>query len=135
MKKSVCCLLIISMVFIVSACSGNSGENEIAKAINEEEIKEITATTRMTVEPQKITLDESEWSDLLDKFNSYSLKKLNVEESGGGWDYYFRIVQNDDSVISVSFSHSDSIGGIVYINDDMYKVENYDSEDFSYLFE
>ncbi len=133
--KFISIFMIIVLLFALIGCSKNNKsstdevKNEILQEINVDNIQAITVSTQMTVPKKDIELKKEKWEKLLNKFNNFSLTKID-EEAKNGWQYMFKIEQDKDVIILISF-----MDGTVSIGENVYIVENYDAKEFLYLFE
>lgn len=104
-------------------------QNAIIQALYYEKIIAITASTQMTAPKHDIVLNKSDWGKLLDKLTTYSLNPIGEAEDENGWEYRFKIEQEDDITVIAFMKDRVVVDGIVY------EVEDYNSGDFLYLFE
>ena len=96
--------------------------------INPKDVKQITVSTQTTEQKQDTLVENEKVDDLIKKLNSYSIRELKAEKEKG-WQYLFKIEKKEDEVILISFMEDR-----VTIDETVYEVEDYNSNDFSYLF-
>lgn len=96
--------------------------------INPKDVKQITVSTQTTEQKQDTLVENEKVDGLIKKLNSYSIRELKAEKEKG-WQYLFKIEKKEDEVILISFMEDR-----VTIDETVYEVEDYNSNDFSYLF-
>lgn len=119
--------IIVSLIPLVSCSSDNSGD-EKSMNINPEDIKQITVSTQTTEQKQDVVVENEKVDELIKKLNSYSIRETKAEKEKG-WQYLFKIEKKEGEVIIISFMEDR-----VTIDETVYEVEDYNSNDFSYLF-
>ncbi len=134
-RKFISIFMVIVLLFALNGCFKDNKsftaevKNEILQEIHVDNIQAITVSTQMTAPKKDVELKKEKWKSLLNKFNDFSLTKTD-EEAKNGWQYMFKIEQDKDVIILISF-----MDGIVSIGENVYMVENYDAKEFLYLFE
>ena len=96
--------------------------------INLAQVEKITVSTQMTPQKQDIVIESKDYEELVNKLNAYPLKQITDPQKG--WQYLFEIEQKDGVVTLVSFMENR-----VTVDETVYEVEGYESDDFLYLFE
>ena len=119
--------LVVSLLFLVS-CDSDNSRDEKSMNINPKDVKQITVSTQTTEQKQDTLVENEKVDGLIKKLNSYSIRELKAEKEKG-WQYLFKIEKKEDEVILISFMEDR-----VTIDETVYEVENYNSNDFSYLF-
>ncbi len=119
--------LVVSLLFLVS-CDSDNSRDEKSMNINPKDVKQITVSTQTTEQKQDTLVENEKVDDLIKKLNSYSIRELKAEKEKG-WQYLFKIEKKEDEVILISFMEDR-----VTIDETVYEVEDYNSNDFSYLF-
>ncbi len=119
--------LVVSLLFLVS-CDPDNSRDEKSMNINPKDVKQITVSTQTTEQKQDTLVENEKVDDLIKKLNSYSIRELKAEKEKG-WQYLFKIEKKEDEVILISFMEDR-----VTIDETVYEVEDYNSNDFSYLF-
>lgn len=127
MKKFYLITLVVSLILLASCASNNSGY-EKSMNINLKEIKQITVSTQTTEEKQDVVVENEKVDELIKKLNSYSIRETKAEKEKG-WQYLFKIEKKEGGIILISFMEDR-----VTMDETVYEVEGYDSNDFSYLF-
>lgn len=120
-------IFLILLMFVFTSCSSNK-KNEILKQLSIDNIKSITVSTQMTDKKQDIVLKKEQWEDLLSRLNNIYLNKTKMEKKNG-WQYLFKIEKNDNTTVLISFMENN-----VTIGNTVYTTDNYNSDDFLYLF-
>ena len=119
--------LVVSLLFLVS-CDSDNSRDEKSMNINPKDVKQITVSTQTTEQKQDTLVENEKVDGLIKKLNSYSIRELKAEKEKG-WQYLFKIEKKEDEVILISFMEDR-----VTIDETVYEVEDYNSNDFSYLF-
>ena len=118
--------LVVSLLFLVS-CDSDNSRDEKSMNINPKDVKQITVSTQTTEQKQDTLVENEKVDGLIKKLNSYSIRELKAEKEKG-WQYLFKIEKKEDEVILISFMEDR-----VTIDETVYEVEDYNSNDFSYL--
>lgn len=130
MKKYFGLVIVLVFTILLVSCASEKSENEgVSMDIDLEHVEKITVSTQMTDPKQEIALKKEEWEDLIDKLNALSLEQT-TDEMKKGWQYMFKIDQKGDVTTLVSFMEDK-----VIIDETIYRVKDYNSDDFLYLFE
>lgn len=119
--------LVVSLLFLVS-CDSDNSRDEKSMNINPNDVRQITVSTQTNEQKQDTIVENEKVDDLIKKLNSYSIRETKAEKEKG-WQYFFKIERKEDEVILISFMEER-----VTIDETVYEVENYNSNDFSYLF-
>ena len=119
--------LVVSLLFLVS-CDSDNSRDEKSMNINPKDVKQITVSTQTTEQKQDTLVENEKVDGLIKKLNSYSIRELKAEKEKG-WQYLFKIEKKEDEVILISFMEDR-----VTIDETVYEDEDYNSNDFSYLF-
>ena len=119
--------LVVSLLFLVS-CDSDNSRDEKSMNINPNDVRQITVSTQTTEQKQDTLVENEKVDGLIKKLNSYSIRELKAEKEKG-WQYLFKIERKENEVILISFMEER-----VTIDETVYEVENYNSNDFSYLF-
>lgn len=119
--------LVVSLLFLVS-CDSDNSRDEKSMNINPKDVKQITVSTQTTEQKQDTLVENEKVDGLIKKLNSYSIRETKAEKEKG-WQYLFKIEKKEDEVILISFMEDR-----VTIDETVYEVEDYNSNDFSYLF-
>lgn len=130
MKKYFGLVVVLVFTILLVSCASEKSENEgVSMDIDLEQVEKITVSTQMTDPKQEIALKKEEWEDLIDKLNALSLEQT-TDEMEKGWQYMFKIEQKGDVTTLVSFMEDK-----VIIDETIYRVKDYNSNDFLDLFE
>ncbi len=119
--------LVVSLLFLVS-CDSDNSRDEKSMNINPNDVRQITVSTQTNEQKQDTIVENEKVDDLIKKLNSYSIRETKAEKEKG-WQYFFKIERKENEVILISFMEER-----VTIDETVYEVENYNSNDFSYLF-
>ena len=119
--------LVVSLLFLVS-CDSDNSRDEKSMNINPNDVRQITVSTQTNEQKQDTIVENEKVDDLIKKLNSYSIRETKAEKEKG-WQYFFKIERKENEVILISFMEDR-----VTIDETVYEVENYNSNDFSYLF-
>ena len=119
--------LVVSLLFLVS-CDSDNSRDEKSMNINPNDVRQITVSTQTNEQKQDTIVENEKVEDLIKKLNSYSIRETKAEKEKG-WQYFFKIERKENEVILISFMEER-----VTIDETVYEVENYNSNDFSYLF-
>ncbi len=126
-------VIVISLVFLVGCVSENAvsdnTEDSTSMNISLAGIEKVTVSTQMTDPKQDIVIESEKVDDLLKKLNSYSLKQI-VDDERKGWQYLIKIEKKEDEITLISFRGDNK----VVVDDILYEVSDYNSDDFLYLF-
>lgn len=120
-------VLVVSLLFLVS-CDSDNSRDEKSMNINPNDVRQITVSTQTNEQKQDTIVENEKVDDLIKKLNSYSIRETKAEKEKG-WQYFFKIERKENEVILISFMEE-----LVTIDETVYEVENYNSNDFSYLF-
>lgn len=126
MKKHIVALIVF--ILLLSGCLLKKDEMTYMN-INPDKVEQIRVSTQVTDVKQDIAVASKDLGDLVNKLNSYPLKKINAEKSKG-WQYLFTIVYSDGGLIYISFMEN-----LVIWDDSIYEVKDYNTDDFLYLFQ
>ena len=119
--------LVVSLLFLVS-CDSDNSRDEKSMNINPNDVRQITVSTQTNEQKQDTIVENEKVDDLIKKLNSYSIRETKAEKEKG-WQYFFKIERKENEVILISFMEER-----VTIDETVYEVEDYNSNDFSYLF-
>lgn len=119
--------LVVSLLFLVS-CDSDNSRDEKSMNINPNDVRQITVSTQTNEQKQDTIVENEKVDDLIKKLNSYSIRETKAEKEKG-WQYFFKIERKENEVILISFMEER-----VTIDETVYEVKNYNSNDFSYLF-
>ena len=119
--------LVVSLLFLVS-CDSDNSRDEKSMNLNPNDVRQITVSTQTNEQKQDTIVENEKVDDLIKKLNSYSIRETKAEKEKG-WQYFFKIERKENEVILISFMEER-----VTIDETVYEVENYNSNDFSYLF-
>lgn len=119
--------LVVSLLFLAS-CDSDNSRDEKSMNINPNDVRQITVSTQTNEQKQDTIVENEKVDDLIKKLNSYSIRETKAEKEKG-WQYFFKIEKKEDEVILISFMEDR-----VTIDETVYEVEDYNSNDFSYLF-
>ncbi len=119
--------LVVSLLFLAS-CDSDNSRDEKSMNINPNDVRQITVSTQTNEQKQDTIVENEKVDDLIKKLNSYSIRETKAEKEKG-WQYFFKIERKENEVILISFMEER-----VTIDETVYEVENYNSNDFSYLF-
>ena len=119
--------LVVSLLFLVS-CDSDNSRDEKSMNINPNDVRQITVSTQTNEQKQDTIVENEKVDDLIKKLNSYSIRETKAEKEKG-WQYFFKIERKENEVILISFMEER-----VTIDETVYEVENYNSNDFFYLF-
>ena len=119
--------LVVSLLFLVS-CDSDNSRDEKSMNINPNDVRQITVSTQINEQKQDTIVENEKVDDLIKILNSYSIRETKAEKEKG-WQYFFKIERKENEVILISFMEER-----VTIDETVYEVENYNSNDFSYLF-
>ena len=97
--------------------------------INIDGIEKITVSTQTTGQKQDVILRNEDYKGLISKLNSYSIKEIS-DEKEKGWQYSIKIEKKGGAITMISFMDNK-----VKVNDIVYEVRDYNTDDFSYLFD
>jgi len=120
--------MIAFMTLLVGCASKNPKEEMEFMNINLDQVEKITVSTQMTPQKQDVVIKNKDYEKIVNKLNSYHLKQAT--DPLKGWQYLFKIEQQDGVITLVSFMENR-----VTVDDTLYEVGGYDSDDFLYLFE
>jgi hypothetical protein len=126
MKKHIVALIVF--ILLLSGCLLKKDEMTYMN-INPDKVEQIRVSTQVTDVKQDIAVASKDLGDLVNKLNSYPLKKINAEKSKG-WQYLFTIVYSDGGLTYISFMEN-----LVIWDDSIYEVKDYNTDDFLYLFQ
>lgn len=121
-------ILLAAVLIALILTTGCKSKDKVHLNIDVNQIDEVSITTQMTNPVAEINLDKDKWEDVIDKLNSYSLKEIKSEDKKG-WEYLFNI-KTKDEVLQISLSEDR-----ISVGEKEYKCNDYNSEDFIYLFE
>ncbi len=128
-KKFFCLNLLIVFISLLVGCTAKNPKDEMGfMNINLAQVEKITVSTQMTPQKQDIVIESKDYEELVNKLNAYPLKQITDPQKG--WQYLFEIEQKDGVVTLVSFMENR-----VTVDETVYEVEGYESDDFLYLFE
>ena len=128
MKNTLYLVALVVSLLLLASCDSDNSRDEKSMNINPKDVKQITVSTQTTEQKQDTLVENEKVDGLIKKLNSYSIRELKAEKEKG-WQYLFKIEKKEDEVILISFMEDR-----VTIDETVYEVEDYNSNDFSYLF-
>ena len=129
MKKIVYTVAMIVSLVLMVGCGSNNSRDGKSMNINIDGIEKITVSTQTTEQKQDVILRNEDYKGLISKLNSYSIKEIS-DEKDKGWQYSIKIEKKGGAITMISFMDNK-----VKVNDIVYEVRDYNTDDFSYLFD
>lgn len=128
MKNTLYLVALVVSLLLLASCDSDNSRDEKSMNINPNDVRQITVSTQTNERKQDTIVENEKVDDLIKKLNSYSIRETKAEKEKG-WQYFFKIERKENEVILISFMEER-----VTIDETVYEVENYNSNDFSYLF-
>lgn len=128
MKNTLYLVALVVSLLLLASCDSDNSRDEKSMNINPNDVRQITVSTQTNEQKQDTIVENEKVDDLIKKLNSYSIRETKAEKEKG-WQYFFKIERKENEVILISFMEER-----VTIDETVYEVENYNSNDFSYLF-
>lgn len=130
MRKNFLLPVVILSLAIFTGCVSKKTTEVQSMNLSSDGIERITVSTTNTPQKEDVILEDHEKIDqVIRKLNSYSLKKI-TDDNEKGWQYLFNIEKTGEDITLISFMDDK-----VYVDDSLYQVSDYKTDDFMYLFE